>query len=100
MLRSAVSFPVGAARSKFGGTELLREPNSLRSSAFCASLVRFLADFVFKKRLAMGAFGFNPYRVLIFARKTDCGLDDLHVAGNPRSCVRQKLDSVLTGKVF
>ncbi len=48
----------------------------------------------------MGALGFNPYRVLIFARKTDRGLGDLHVAGSPRSCVRQKLASVLTGKVF
>jgi hypothetical protein len=48
---------VGAARSNFGGTKLLRELNSLRSSAFYVGFVRFPEDFVRNKLLAMGAFG-------------------------------------------
>jgi hypothetical protein len=53
------SIPVGAAPGNSGDTELLREPNSLRSSAFYGSFMRFSLDFVLKRRPLMGAFCFN-----------------------------------------
>jgi hypothetical protein len=57
-LRSASSFPVGAANGKFGGTELLREPNSLRSSAFKPALRDFFSDFVPQRASIDGRFLF------------------------------------------
>jgi hypothetical protein len=40
--------PVGAANGNSGGTEHLRESNSLRCSALYANIMRFFAGFVLK----------------------------------------------------
>ena len=56
----AGSNPVGAGLSKSGGTEVLRELNSLRTSAFYVGFVRFSEDFVCKRRPLAGVFVFNP----------------------------------------
>ena len=52
--------------------------------------MKFSEDFVHRKHPAMGVSCFYPLLNLNFVRKMDCGLDDLHVAANPRSCRRQK----------
>jgi hypothetical protein len=76
--------PVGDTIGKFGGTELQRELNSLRSSAFYSSFVRFSADFVPKRRSLMGVFCFNPHPAFNFAEKDDRGFDDLPLIGSLR----------------
>lgn len=50
--------PVGAGSSKSGTTELLRELNSLSSSAFYVGFMRFFEDFVPKKAAIDGYFLF------------------------------------------